>query len=242
MRIGLLEDDIDIIEIISLWMEDTGNHIVAYTSGKRFRESVPGEKFDMLVLDWNLPDTTGLAELKWLRGGVGSEIPVIFITSRNDEESIVEALDNGADDYMIKPVNKEVTLARINALYRRNRKTSVANVTEDTVEEGAEQFDGFEVYEPYEIDSSQRSIYVNGEMVKLTNKEFELAAFMFRNESSLISRDYLLEYIWGKRADLNTRTVDTHISRIRSKLGINADVGWQLNSVYQCGYRLFRVH
>ncbi len=78
-------------------------------------------------------------------------------------------------------------------------------------------------------------------MVKLTNKEFELAAYLFRHAGCLVSRDHLLEFIWGTRADLNTRTVDTHVSRIRSKLGINPAVGWQLSSIYQRGYRLFRV-
>lgn len=234
MRIGLLEDDTDIIDIISLWLEEAGDQLKAYTTGKRFREGVSAESFDVLVLDWHLPDTTGLDELDWLRGELGSEIPVIFATARDDEASIVTALDHGADDYMIKPVSREIALARINALARRNRRGAVAG-------NKAAKPEPIEIYEPYQINYSQRSISVNGEEVKLTNKEFELAAFMFRHSASLISRDDLLETIWGTRADLNTRTVDTHVSRIRSKLGINPDAGWQLASIYQRGYRLFRV-
>lgn len=239
MRIALLEDDISLAEIISLWIEEDGNHILAYTSGKSFREGFARETFDVVVLDWHLPDTTGLDELDWLRGELGCETPVIFITSRDDGKSIVEALNHGADDYMVKPVNKEVTMARINALHRRNRKS---DVSAEAVNKAASKTGETEIYEPYEINQSERSILVNGESVKLTNKEFELAAYLFRNESSLISRDDLLEYIWGTRADINTRTIDTHICRIRSKLCINADLGWQLNSIYQSGYRLFRVH
>jgi DNA-binding response OmpR family regulator len=98
-----------------------------------------------------------------------------------------------------------------------------------------------EVFDPFEVNESQRRISVNGEAIKLTNKEFELAVYLFQNAGCLVSRDYLLEFIWGTRADLNTRTVDTHVSRIRSKLGINPAVGWQLSSIYQRGYRLFRV-
>lgn len=227
---------------MSLWIVDENNHVMAYTTGSSFRDALTREKFDLLILDWHLPDTTGLVELNWLRSELSSELPVIFITSRDDEKSIVEALNHGADDYVVKPVTREVAMARINALYRRNKHNHIIKQSEVATGKQANQIDEIEIYEPFQINWSQRSILVNGEPVKLTNKEFELAAFMFRHESSLISRDDLLEYIWGTRADINTRTIDTHISRIRSKLGINTDVGWQLNSIYQCGYRLFRVH
>lgn len=246
MRIGLLEDDVSLVEVIALWAEESGDKIETYTTGKSFRSALSKEKFDVLVLDWYLPDTTGLDELDWLRGELNTDTPVIFMTSRGDEMSVVDALNHGADDYMVKPVKKEVAMARINALYRRNKLSEIVNQVKCSTNERQINIDrstegSVEVYEPYQINHDQRSISVNGKEVKLTNKEFELAAFMFRHEASLISRDDLLEYIWGTRADLNTRTVDTHISRIRSKLEINTDMGWQLNSIYQCGYRLFRV-
>ena len=143
----------------------------------------------------------------------------------------------GAYDYMVKPVKKGVTLARIKALQRRNVIGKASS--EDEAQAVADT--GIEVYEPYQINQAERSISVNGEEVKLTNKEFELATYLFRNAGCLVSRDFLLESIWGTRGDLNTRTVDTHVSRIRSKLGINPAAGWQLSSIYQRGYRLFRA-
>lgn len=241
MRIGLLEDDSSQIELISLWAKEAGDQLQPYTTGKSFREAMNSENFDLLVLDWHLPDTTGIKELDWLRGEKATNTPVIFITSRDSEESVVEALDHGADDYMVKPVKKAVTLARIKALQRRNKigeDTDSADSEKDfQVAEPAE----IETYPPYEINNPGRSISLNGEAVKLTNKEFELAAYLFRNTGCLVTRDYLMESIWGTRADLNTRTVDTHISRIRSKLGINPAAGWQLASIYQRGYRLFKV-
>ena len=242
MRIGLLEDDEDLIEIMRLWIEDGGNYLVSYTTGSDFREGIIDEKVDVIVLDWYLPDTNGLHELDWLRGVLGTEVPVLFITSRDDEASIVEALNHGADDYMVKPARREIVLARINALHRRSGYRSAAIKIDSDVYVNNVDTDVVEVYEPFEINQSQRRILNAGENVKLTKKEFDLAAFLFRNEASLVSRDYLLENIWGTRADINTRTVDTHICRIRTKLGINQDIGWQLNSIYQCGYRLFRVH
>ena len=240
MRIGLLEDDSSQIELISLWAKETGDQLRSYTTGESFCEAMHCENFDLLVLDWHLPDTTGIAVLDWLRGEINCGIPVIFITSRDSEESVIEALDHGADDYMVKPVKKGVTLARIKALQRRN---TIAKQTGGADNDGnpSDAVAEIEVFDPYEIDERQRTIAVNGEAVKLTNKEFELAAHLFRNAGCLVSRDFLLENIWGTRADLNTRTVDTHISRIRSKLRINPAHGWQLSSIYQRGYRLFRV-
>ncbi len=228
MRIGLLEDDSNQIELISLWASEAGDQLKPYTTGKSFREAIAVEDFDLLILDWHLPDTSGIEILDWLRGEKASIIPVIFITSRDSEASVVEALEHGADDYMVKPVNKNITLARIKALQRRSKTNTVQNLK-------------IESYEPFSINQAEQKISIHGEPVKLTTKEFELAAYLFRNAGCLISRDFLLQEIWGTRGDLNTRTVDTHVSRIRSKLGINPSAGWQLSSIYQRGYRLFKV-
>lgn len=241
MRIGLLEDDASQIELIRLWTEEAGDQLQSYMTGKSFREAINNESFDLLVLDWHLPDTTGIEELDWLRGEKASNTPVIFITSRDSEESVVEALDHGADDYMVKPVKKGVTLARIKALQRRNITSTSTNHSGNMDDQQSSPPADNESYGQYEVNQAERSISVNGETVKLTNKEFELAAYLFRNAGCLVSRDYILESIWGTRADLNTRTIDTHISRIRSKLGINPAAGWQLSSIYQRGYRLFKV-
>ena len=229
MNIGLLEDDHSQIELISLWAEETGDQLKPFTDGASFRAALRQQDFDLLVLDWHLPDTSGIDELDWLRGELGSTTPVVFITSRDSESSIVEALDHGADDYIVKPVNKSITLARIKALARRNR---VNHATKPESEESVE---------PYRINDQEHSISLHGETVNLTHKEFELAAYLFRHAGNLVTREHLLESIWDTRGDLNTRTVDTHVSRIRAKLHISPANGWQLSSIYQRGYRLFRV-
>lgn len=235
MRIGLLEDDTSQIELISLWTQETGDDLEFYTTGKSFREGMQNEDFDLLILDWHLPDTTGIAELDWLREEKATNTPVIFITSRDDEASVVEALDHGADDFMVKPVNKAVTLSRIQALQRRNK------INLEDLESVEGNSTAVESFEPYEIDQAQRKIFLDGEEMKLTTKEFELAVFIFHNAGSLLTRAQLLAEIWGTTADINTRTVDTHISRVRSKLAISPAVGWRLVSIYQRGYRLFKV-
>lgn len=239
MRIALLEDDNCQIELIDLWIKEIGGQLKPFTTGHSFRKGISGESFDLLVLDWHLPDTTGLDELDWLRGEQSLSTPVLFITSRDSEDSVIEALDHGADDFMVKPVNKAITLARIKALQRRAR-LSDSKDREDQRQASAE-LDVIESYPPYAINTREHSIAIHGSSIKLTNKEYELAAHLFRHAGCLVSRDHLMEAIWGTRADLNTRTVDTHISRVRSKLNINPSNGWQLSSIYQRGYRLFRV-
>lgn len=242
MYIGLLEDDTNQIELIGLWASEAGYRMQSYTSGDSFRDAVDTEDFDLLILDWNLPDTTGLVELDWLRAGKASHVPVIFITSRDSEANVVEALDHGADDYMVKPVNKQITLSRLKALQRRTLiNNSVNSATNGVDVAKVIEESNIEVFKPYTIDHKEKTISVNGEPVKLTNKEFELIVYLFGHAGCLVTRDVILEKIWGKRADLNTRTVDTHVSRIRSKLGINPTVGWQLTSIYQRGYRLVQV-
>jgi len=235
VRIGLLEDDTNQIELISLWANEAGDLLQSYTTGKSFREAMNKENFDLLVLDWHLPDTTGIEELDWLRGEKALTTPVIFITSRDSEDSVVEALDHGADDYMVKPVNKNVTLARIKALQRRNKIVEPSAATNTSTKNTVIDV------EPFEINVQEHAIAIKGKSIKLTTKEYELALYLFQNAGCLISRESLMEAIWGTTAELNTRTVDTHISRIRSKLGISPAVGWQLSSIYQRGYRLFRV-
>jgi len=228
VHIGLLEDDQSQIELIRHWGKEAGFTVHPYTNGNDFRQSVLANTYDLFILDWNLPDTTGIEVLDWLRSNIQWPVPILFITSRDSESDIVEALDHGSDDYIIKPVNKEITLARIKALLRRSKPAEHSNNLE---------------FNPYNINLSERAISLNDddEAIKLTNKEFDLALMLFRNTGRLISREYIMEHIWGTTADLNTRTVDTHISRIRSKLGLSPDKGWQLSSIYHHGYRLTKI-
>lgn len=233
MRIGLLEDDNSQIELFGLWTQENGDQLQAWTSGKSFRAATDHQQFDLLVLDWHLPDTTGIEELDWLRSQQAVNTPVIFITSRDSEESVVEALDHGADDYMVKPVKKNVAIARIRALQRR-LGLQASNPATD-------QPSNKEHFSPYLFNSQEGQVVIDGAPVKMTHKEFELALYLFRHAGLLVSRATLMQKIWGTSAELNTRTVDTHISRIRAKLKINPANGWQLSSIYQRGYRLFPV-
>lgn len=212
---------------MQVWLQAVGHDCRTFHSGGAFREVVGREAFDLLILDWLLPDTDGLEILHWVRAQIDWRIPVIFVTRMDKEQDVVTALEQGADDYMTKPVKPLEMLARITALLRR------AQPQADRVGE-------FSVG-PYRLNPHSRTVEHAGERVDLTHKEFDLALHLFRNAGRLLSRAQILEAVWGTTAELNTRTVDTHISRIRNKLGLVPENGWKLSAVYQHGYRLERL-
>ncbi len=224
MRIALLEDEPAQAELVLHCLKAADHDCHHFSTGKSFLHSVTNDTYDLLIMDWNVPDTNGPDVLKQIRDRLDWEIPVLFVTSRISEDDIVYALEQGADDYMTKPVKQKEVIARVNALERRAKaKTQKATEIE---------------LPPYVINISNREFKKHGKPIELTQKEFDVALLLFTNRGRLLSRKYLLQNVWGHTADLNTRTVDTHISKIRTKLGINPAEGWRLSSVYQHGYRL----
>ncbi|MGH1537279.1 MAG: response regulator transcription factor [Gammaproteobacteria bacterium] len=224
MRIALLEDDLDQAKLIEVWLSDAGHQSYIYHAGAQMVGALSKESFDVVMLDWEVPDMSGFEILQWIRENLDWSCPVLFITQRDQQEDVVKALEAGADDYMAKPVDRAEMLARINAIHRRNNPPD----DNDTI---------FEI-SPYVVDLKKRTIMCNGDRVELTQKEYELALFILRNVGKVLSRGYLLERVWGKNPEINTRTVDTHVSRLRRKLAFDKENGWKLTSVYQHGYRL----
>ena len=161
--------------------------------------------------------------LRWLREDRSNDTPVIFVTARDAEGDIVEALNNGADDYLVKPVRRLELMSRIEAVMRRARPSAKGT----TLEVG-----------PYVFDLNHKHVTVDGEPVELTDKEYDLSVFLFRNIGRLLSRGHMLEAVWGRTANLATRTVDTHVSRVRSKLNLRPESGFRLVPTYNYGYRL----
>ena len=224
MRIALLEDDPSQADLVRMWLGNAGHNVHAYERSREFMRVLARDSFDLLLLDWELPDVNGDAVLAWVRANVRKNVPVLFATARDREEDIVAALKGGADDYLVKPLRKNELLARVEALGRRHRPDR----PEREVLRAGE----------FEIDIDRRVVTRAGVPVELTQKDFDLAAFLFRNIGSLVSRGHILESVWGRTPDLNTRTVDTHISRLRSKLSLTPEHGWRLSAIYQHGYRL----
>lgn len=225
MHIGIAEDDVDQLALLQLWLEGAEHSVRGFGTVAGYIEALKRERFDLLLIDWMLPDGTGGELLQWVRGNLGWELPVLVVTALDDEETVVAALQAGADDYVVKPPKPAELQARVAALGRRVRSGGLP-----LLRLGA-----------FELDITRQRLSMDGEALALTQKEFDLSAYLFQNPGKLLSRDHLLNKIWGIHADVDTRTVDTHISRLRKKLGLDGSKGWKLVPVYGVGYRFERV-
>ena len=228
MRIALLEDDQDQADLVCTWLKAAGHGCHVYMLGKDLVREAQRETFDLFLLDWEVPGMSGADVLLWIRANIAEPVPVLFVTARQREEDIVHALSNGADDYMVKPLGKLELLARIDALARRARA-------------GQRPDEGVLDFGRLSVDCRSRPVRLDGPVVTMTQKDYELTVFLLRNVGRLLSRGYIMQAVWGQTADLNTRTVDTHVSRIRGKLQLTPEYGWRLSAVYQHGYRLEQV-
>jgi two-component system response regulator RegX3 len=226
MRIALLEDHQDQSDLIAAWIKADGHLCHPFAQGDELMRAAQRESFDMYLLDWEVPGMSGAEVLSWIRANIAEPVPVLFVTARQREEDIVHALSAGADDYMVKPLRKLELLARVAALARRIRPRSDENMIR---------------FGRLSLDVRARRVTLDGGEVALTQKDYDLTLFLLRNVGRLLSRGHILEAVWGRSAEVNTRTVDTHISRIRGKLHLTAENGWRLSAVYQHGYRLERV-
>jgi DNA-binding response OmpR family regulator len=225
MHIGIAEDDHDQLGLLEMWLADGKHSSKGFATAAAFIEGLKKERFDLLLVDWMLPDGTGADLLSWARQNLGWDLPVIVVTAREDEETTLAALAAGADDYVVKPPKPMELLARIAAVVRRARPGGLP-----VLRMGA-----------YEVDVQKHQLSIDGNPVEVTQKEFDLSVYFFQSPGKLLSRDHLLNKIWGINADVATRTVDTHVSRLRKKLHLDGSKGWKLTPVYGYGYRFDRV-
>lgn len=223
MRIAALDDEPSQLELIQHTMESLGHECRSFQDGKALLRELRQQSYDLLILDWLLPDLEGMAVLKWIRGELNSRMPVLFVTNRCTEEDIVKSLGAGADDFMSKPVRVAELAARVEALLRR----AYPALHETEL-----------VYGLYRFSPQARTLEVDGKPLELQHREYELALFLFQNMGRLLSREHLREAVWGINADKPSRSLDTHISRLRTKLDLRPGNGFLLSAVYGLGYRL----
>ncbi len=229
LHIASLEDDPAQAQLISRILEDAGYRCTPFMNGRSLLAALPRTAaFDLILLDWEVPDISGLDVLHWIRSRQGYAVPVMFLTSRHTEADLVQGLQAGADDYMIKPIREPELLARVAALLRRS------NVSQPNERQA------FAVG-PYEIDPARATIALNGDNIVLPPKEFDLALLFFRNPDRLFSRDVISNSVWNREIPATSRTIDTHLSNIRRKLALRPENGVRLTASYALGYRLERV-
>ncbi|ABE58417.1 response regulator transcription factor [Chromohalobacter israelensis] len=229
MRIAILEDDPDQQDLIAAALSNVSATLTPFTTAHDLFRAMQNKSFELLVLDWRLPEVDGFEVLEALRNEYQWPGAVLFITADDAEDNVVRALEAGADDFLHKPLRVTELRARIEALGRRLGYVDKDGTT--LLECGLLQ-----------LDLAAGYIRLNGETVELTDREYRLAALFLQNPGQLFTRSYLLERIWGVSGALNTRTVDTHISGLRRKLKLDGQHNYRLKSVYQQGYRLEANH
>ncbi len=224
MRIAVLDNDRSQMDLVCQVLTSAGHSCHAFDSGKEMLNQLRRESYDMLVIHWQVPDVSGAEVLRWARERLPANLPVLFMTNSSGEDDIVAGLAAGADDYMIKPIRRGELVARVQALLRRAYPTQNA----------AEQIQ----FGHYVFETRTGRLMMKGIPVDLTQKEFDLALLFFRNIGRPLSRAYILEAVWARDVEVPSRTMDTHVSRVRSKLQLRPEHGFRLAPVYSYGYRL----
>ena len=220
-----VEDDGNIRELVVYTLESTGFQARGFEDGSSFLEALALETPELVLLDIMLPGEDGMELLRKLKASKKTkDIPVIMVTAKGAEYDKVKGLDAGADDYVTKPFGMMELISRIKAVLRRSAKGSVSS--EATFEIGE-----------IRLDPKKHEVTVHGEVVNLTLKEYELLKRLMKNSNIVLTRDQLLEDIWGYDFDGETRTVDVHVRTLRQKLG---DAGEQIETVRGVGYRMSR--
>jgi len=223
-RIFIVEDDENIRELVIYALKSSGHEAEGFETGREFWDAFnkPEETPALILLDIMLPETDGLEILKKLRASErGKAIPVIILSAKGSEFDKVKGLDIGADDYISKPFGVTELLSRINAALRRSSQSSTAS-------DGA-------TYKGISIDKERRAVFVGGEKITLTYKEYELLYYLVLNAEIVISRDKIMDAVWGYDFEGESRTVDMHVKTLRQKLGA---AGEHIKTVRNVGYKI----
>jgi DNA-binding response OmpR family regulator len=230
-RILVVEDERDLNELVARHLRQEGHDVAQAYDGPDALVEVASAPPDLVVLDWMLPGLDGIAVARKIREKY--LVPILMLTARGEEADVILGLEVGADDYLTKPFRMRELMARVRAMLRRVEldhravpATAPAGTAGDpeTIEVG-----------PIAVSPSMRTATIHGTELDLTPKEFDLLALFARNPGRAFSRDYLLERIWTNEYEVTDRTVDTHVQRLRKKLGDEADL---IRTVWGIGYKL----
>ncbi|MGU3629895.1 response regulator transcription factor [Comamonas sp. C24C] len=222
LKIALLEDDLVQADLVSRWLGEAGHEVIVFQSSREIIKNLMISKYDLLLLDWELPDFSGIDVLAWARLKHHRDTPAIILTMRSSGHHAAEALNAGANDFVRKPADREELLARIEAATARKENSKRLAITIGL----------------FKLDRNGSTAYRDGVEIQLTSIQFSLAWHLFQNVGHVVSREQLRIAVWGRAEGADSRTMDTHISNLRSRLGLRPDHGLKVSALYNYGYRL----
>ncbi len=221
-RIVIIEDEADIVGLVTHYLEKEGYRVTAVRDGAKGLQQIKAEPPDLLILDIMLPEMDGLEICRRVRADSKTAVlPIIMLTAKGEETDRVVGLEMGADDYLTKPFSPKELVARVKALLRRAERPEAAPDRH--------------VYGDLVLDSVRHEVRLKGREIVLTAKEFGLLEQLLKNRGRVLTRDVLLDRVWGYEADVISRTVDVHIRRLREKIPLLEDA---IITVKSLGYKL----
>ena len=226
MRIAILDNERDQLRLVTHTATGLGHECHEYTDGALLLQAVQAQRFDLLIFHWRLPGIDSPALVKALRRAAGNRLPILFTTHRSDAADMAMSLHAGADDFLISPIADAELEARICGLQRRSQPAPHEPQL---------------VFGPYRFLPAWRTVKLNGVRVELRSREYDLALFLFQNTGRLLSREQLYQAIWGAGFKALSRSLDTHLSRVRAKLDLRPANGFLLAALRGFGYRLETV-
>ncbi len=222
----IVDDEENIRKLVSLGLQDAGFATRAFADGTAFLAEVRYRLPDAVILDWMMPQPDGLALCRTLRADATTRaLPILMLTAKSDEIDRILGLELGADDYITKPFSVKELAARVRALLRRDQY--LTSHQEQLL-----------TYGPLQIDLDRRTVTKRGITVELTLKEFDLLAMLLRHRGRVLTREMLLEHVWGSELGDESRTVDVHIRYLRQKIEDKPDEPELILTVRGLGYRL----
>ncbi|MES2128633.1 MAG: response regulator transcription factor [Pseudomonadota bacterium] len=227
MRIAVLDSDRSQADLICQVLTTAGHVCHAFDNGKDLLSQLRKDSYDMLILDWQVTDMSGVEVLRRAKEKMPATTPMLFLTTSSGEDDIVAGVQAGADDFMIKPLRRGELVVRTQALLRRAYPS----------QNGAEQL----TFGQYVFETRPGRLLMDGVVIEVTHKEFYLALLFFRNIGRPLSRAYIHEAVWIRETVVPSRTMDTHVSRVRNKLQLRPENGFRLVPVYSYGYRLEKL-
>ena len=227
MRIAVADDEKELLSQVTAIIRNAGHEVLCFANGIDLQNGLKRETFDVVLLDWNMPGKTGMEVIQWATEHLDTAPPFIMLTSRSNAQDVVRCLEAGATDYIVKPEADEVILARILAAVRRFLPATRL----DEICLGG-----------FVLNRKTQQLLKDGEEIAMTAKEFGLVDLLFQNIGKPLSRAYIFSRVWGGVADIETRTLDMHISRLRTKLQLSSETGLTIRTVFGFGYRMDEVH